>query len=232
LTRKRVLNIEKFQKNYFPKKIQILVFDTNIEKTILKKNFETFQGINFTKCLENGGKYSQKQQKLLSNLNVKNVILNSFYSFHAQESKIENFHIQKFFTKYQKGLYKLKGLTIGKPNRFVKLCLGKFLFKGDLFNPLTSFHKTGQVIHVNFRKITFRHAQSFLVSAKGILHVHQGDSIMKNDPLLTLPFDTFTTGDIVQGIPKVEQYLEARTTRNNRPNINSLPMLLQGIFQR
>jgi len=140
--------------------------------------------------------------------------------------------IQNFSTKYQNRFYKLKGLVIGKLSNIVQLRLGKFLFKENFLNPITSFQKTGQIIHFNFKKITFRHAQSFLVSPKGILHVNQGDPIFKNAPILTLPFDTFTTGDIVQGIPKVEQYLEARTTLSNRPFLYSLPILLQGIFQR
>jgi hypothetical protein len=144
----------------------------------------------------------------------------------------QTYKIDNFLTKYQKRLYKLKGLSVGKSNKFSDLRLGSFLFKGDLINPFTSFHKTGQILHVNSKKITLRYAQPFLVSAKGILHVHQGDPIFKNVPVITLPFDTFTTGDIVQGIPKVEQYLEARTTQNGRFFIYSLPVLLQGIFKR
>nr|YP_009238019.1 RNA polymerase beta subunit [Neochloris aquatica]AMO00828.1 RNA polymerase beta subunit [Neochloris aquatica] len=141
-------------------------------------------------------------------------------------------HMVEFFTTYKKQLYKLKGLEIGKPNRLNKLSLGNFLFKGDFLNPSTSFNKTGQILHFNLNKITLRSAQCFLVSPKGILHVHQADSILKNVPIITLPFDTFTTGDIVQGIPKVEQYLEARTSQNGRPFLYSLPILLQGIFKR
>ena len=146
--------------------------------------------------------------------------------------KNQTYKIDNFLTKYQKRLYKLKGLSVGKSNKFSDLRLGSFLFKGDLINSFTSFHKTGQILHVNSKKITLRYAQPFLVSAKGILHVHQGDPIFKNVPVITLPFDTFTTGDIVQGIPKVEQYLEARTTQNGRFFIYSLPVLLQGIFKR
>ncbi len=146
--------------------------------------------------------------------------------------KDQTYQIDNFLTKYQKRLYKLKGLSVGKSNKFVDLRLGTFLFKGDLINSFTSFHKTGQILHLNSKKITLRYAQPFLVSAKGILHVHQGDPIFKNVPVITLPFDTFTTGDIVQGIPKVEQYLEARTTQNGRFFVYSLPVLLQGIFKR
>jgi hypothetical protein len=148
------------------------------------------------------------------------------------EAKEQTYKIDNFLTKYQKRLYKLKGLSVGKSNKFVNLRLGTFLFKGDLINSFTSFHKTGQILHINSKKITLRYAQPFLVSAKGILHVHQGDPVFKNVPVITLPFDTFTTGDIVQGIPKVEQYLEARTTQNGRFFIYSLPVLLQGIFKR
>jgi hypothetical protein len=147
----------------------------------------------------------------------------------------EKFHISNFVTKYQNKLYKLKGLSIGKyfgkKGEFY-LGLGKFLLKGDNIFFKKKIDQTGQIIHLSTKKITLRYAQPFLLSPKTILHVQQGDFIYRNAPILTLPFDTLTTGDIVQGIPKVEQYLEARTTQNGRFFLYSLPVLQKAIFER
>jgi DNA-directed RNA polymerase subunit beta' len=49
---------------------------------------------------------------------------------------------------------------------------------------------------------------------------------------MTLPFQVLTTGDIVQGIPKIEQLFEARTTKNGRFFKESIPNLLIALFQR
>jgi len=147
----------------------------------------------------------------------------------------EKFHISNFVTKYQNKVYKLKGLSIGKylgkKDEF-HLGLGKFLLKGDHMFFKQKIDQTGQIIHLSSKKITLRYAQPFLLSPRTILHVQQGDFIYRNAPILTLPFDTLTTGDIVQGIPKVEQYLEARTTQNGRFFLYSLPVLQKAIFER
>ena len=110
--------------------------------------------------------------------------------------------------------------------------LGNYLLRGDTIFLKRKMIKNGQIIHFNLNKVTLRYAQPFLVSPKGMLHVNQGDFIYRNTPILTLPFETLTTGDIVQGIPKVEQYLEARTTQNGRFFLYSLPVLLKAIFER
>jgi hypothetical protein len=216
----------------------ILIYSKNLEPKILQFYFNKNEELNLflinkSTKIQNFNKMNSKQRNY--NFLLKKIFLKNFNNKNSHESFSfikQNFEIQKFFTKYKKRLYKLKGLCIGKPNKFANLCLGNFLFKGDLLNPFVSFNKTGQIIHLNSKKITLRYAQCFLVSANGMLHVQQADPIFKNAPIVTLPFDTFTTGDIVQGIPKVEQYLEARTTQNGRPFLYSLPILLQGIFKR
>jgi len=49
---------------------------------------------------------------------------------------------------------------------------------------------------------------------------------------MTLTYQRLKTGDIVQGIPKVEQYLEARITKEGRLFRDCLPNLLKGLFKR
>ena len=91
---------------------------------------------------------------------------------------------------------------------------------------------SGQIIHLNAKELTLRYAQCLSASPNGILHTYNGDFIQKSHPIMTLPFQTLKTGDIVQGIPKVEQYLEARTTQQGRLFVRSLPVLIQAIFER
>nr|YP_009491854.1 RNA polymerase beta subunit [Lacunastrum gracillimum]AWI68013.1 RNA polymerase beta subunit [Lacunastrum gracillimum] len=177
----------------------------------------------------------QTQTKLFDKLksslvHTSNVHLNTYYS----NLNKKKYNILNFVTKYQNKIYKLKGLSIGKvsENKVLNLHLGKFLLRGDNISFDQKIDQTGQIIHLNSKKITLRYAQPFLISPKGILHVQQGDYIYRNAPIITLPFETLTTGDIVQGIPKVEQYLEARTTQNGRFFLYSLPVLQKAIFER
>jgi len=146
-------------------------------------------------------------------------------------SKTNHFQISYFSTKYENKIYKLRNLQVGYAEISKKPNLGKFFVYGDaLFN--YGLQKPGQIVHLSSSKVTLRHSQPFLVSPKGILHFSNVPYIEKNVPILTLPFQTLQSGDIVQGIPKVEQLFESRTTIQGRLFVSSLPILLKGIFQR
>ena len=136
--------------------------------------------------------------------------------------------------KHQRKLYKVKGLNIGRVSPFKDryLRIGSFLVYGDIICPNYAIDEAGQIIHMNSQKITLRYAQAVAASPKGILHAYSGDFIRKQCAIMTLPFQTLKTGDIVQGIPKVEQYFEARTSKQGRLFRDSLPNLLQGLFER
>lgn len=187
-------------------------------------NFEFFK--NLFGQFSNFRIFSDFQKFKFSNIEENTV------SPHFQKIvKTDEVVISSFVTKYQNKLYMLKNLKIGYPQLFRTPSLGKFLVYGDcvLNNALS---KPGQVIHISSRKMTFRRAQPFFISPKGILHFSITPHIQKNIPIVTLPYNTVQSGDIVQGIPKVEQFFEARTTVHGRLFMSSLPILLKGIFQK
>jgi RNA polymerase Rpb1, domain 5/RNA polymerase Rpb1, domain 4 len=88
----------------------------------------------------------------------------------------------------------------------------------------------GQIIHLNRQKVTIRKAQPIFISAKSTFHAFPGDFVEKNQEIITLIYQQIKTGDIVQGIPKVEQFFEARTTKRGRLFRDNLPNLLKGLF--
>jgi hypothetical protein len=202
----------------------ILNFPTNGSK---RPNIFSFLPLRYHSLLNNSKQIISI--KLLENLQLPHDM------WDRKKSDKTSYNISNFVTKYQNKLYKLNGLYIGKSfgrKGQSHLDLGKFLLKGDNIYYNKRVNKTGQIIHLSAKKISLRNAQPFLLSPKAILHVHQGEFIHRNTPIITLPFDTLTSGDIVQGIPKVEQYLEARTTQNGRFFLYSLPVLQKAIFER
>ena len=64
------------------------------------------------------------------------------------------------------------------------------------------------------------------------MHVNHGEWVEKNAPILTLTYQKLITGDIVQGIPKIEQFFEAPATKEGEPLPNSLQARLRRSFQR
>nr|QUO99070.1 RNA polymerase beta'' subunit [Oedogonium sp. 260-2_chl] len=136
-------------------------------------------------------------------------------------------------------------------NQSINLILGLFVFQGDLLNTifrnssgtlrpnkkLTNHMKSiivnhsGQIIHFNKFKITLRKGQPIFFSPNCIFHSYNNDFIQQNKPVLSLPYQQLKTGDIVQGIPKIEQLFEARLTFAGKLEFDNLTNILEILFQ-
>ena len=73
-------------------------------------------------------------------------------------------------------------------------------------------------------QVTFRRARPYRVSAGAILHVDNEDLVQRGDNLVMLVFERSKTGDIIQGLPRIEELLEARKPKeacvlNRRPGV-------------
>ena len=181
--------------------------------------------LNKQKSIENVESFGlQKQEQFPPNSFEENFVF-------VKNKETPNFEISSFSTKYENKLYTFKNLKIDYPKLSKKPILGKFFVYGDCVSNL-AIRKPGQIVHISSAKVTLRRGQPFLVSPKGILHLANTPYIQKNVPILTLAYQTVQSGDIVQGIPKVEQLFEARTTIQGRLFLSSLPILLKGIFER
>ena len=95
-----------------------------------------------------------------------------------------------------------------------------YVKKGDLIRVgtyLTSGIRSkyaGQIYHVENGVIEIRLGRPYLVSEGTILLVNNQSIVSKADVLATLVYDKLKTLDIVQGLPKVEEILEARKIKN------------------
>jgi len=69
---------------------------------------------------------------------------------------------------------------------------------------------SGQVISVEANQVTLRLARPYRVSAGAVLHINDGDLVQRGDNLVLLVFERAKTGDIIQGLPRIEELLEAR----------------------
>ena len=143
---------------------------------------------------------------------------------HLKETQINN----SFITT----TVKVSKLAVGLPSQFNKLSLGEFFMYGDRIKNNLAVFNTGQIIHINQEKLTLRKGQPIFISPKAIFHKYHGDLIDPNSSVITLAYSQLKTGDIIQGIPKVEQFFEARTTKRGRLFRDSLPNLLKALFKR
>lgn len=94
--------------------------------------------------------------------------------------------------------------------------IGDFINTGDEIIKDTASAHCGQIIEKSPITLTLRLTQNLLYPnlqnrpAKINKNVKNGHWISKGAPLVTLPYISNVTGDIVAGIPKIEQLFEAR----------------------
>lgn len=70
--------------------------------------------------------------------------------------------------------------------------------------------ESGQVVKVESDRVVLRIARPYRVSAGAVLHIDDGDLVQRGDNLVLLVFERAKTGDIIQGLPRIEELLEAR----------------------
>ena len=73
---------------------------------------------------------------------------------------------------------------------------------------------SGQVVSVNKGEVTIRAGRPYLISPGTMLQVESGALVLRGDMIATLVFERQKTGDIVQGLPRVEELLEGRKPKD------------------
>ncbi len=74
---------------------------------------------------------------------------------------------------------------------------------------------SGQVSSVNAKSIIIREAQPYLISGGTLLQVENRALTQRGDLIASLIFERQKTGDIVQGLPRVEELLEGRKPKES-----------------
>lgn len=111
------------------------------------------------------------------------------------------------------------------------LMLSNFLRYGTIFENQKVISKGGQVIYIDKKSFTIREAIPFLITSKSIINVYQDELIRKGSRLFTFLSHQVKTGDIIQGIPKIEEFFEARLTREGLPLLVNLHTQIKQFFQ-
>ena len=73
---------------------------------------------------------------------------------------------------------------------------------------------SGMVTAVNKGEITIRNGRPYLISPGTMLQGEAGALVLRGDIIATLVFERQKTGDIVQGLPRVEELLEGRKPKD------------------
>nr|YP_010593665.1 RNA polymerase beta'' subunit [Elatostema salvinioides]WAJ54342.1 RNA polymerase beta'' subunit [Elatostema salvinioides] len=91
------------------------------------------------------------------------------------------------------------------------ITLGQFFCENVCIAKHRPHLKSGQVIIVQIDSVVIRSAKSYLATPGATVRGGYGEILFEGDTLVTFIYEKSRSGDITQGLPKVEQVLEVRS---------------------
>nr|QWW92011.1 RNA polymerase beta'' subunit [Lejeunea sp. 17-8794] len=102
-----------------------------------------------------------------------------------------------------------------------KLYIGKLCFEDFYIAKYSQNFSSSQIIGMHINYLIIRLAKPYLVTEGAFIHNNYGESVKEGDTLITLIYERLKSRDIIQGLPKVEQLLEARSINSVSINLES-----------
>ena len=107
-------------------------------------------------------------------------------------------------------------------NQPLKVMLHDWVYAGDEVAENICSSYSGRITSIQDNQVTLRIGQPYLISDGSIIHINDNSLIQRGENIATLIFDRLKTGDIVQGLPRIEEVLEARKKGDNSFNPHSI----------
>lgn len=94
--------------------------------------------------------------------------------------------------------------------------IGDYVYCGDKIGYLSKtpvvIGESGKILKISQTQVTIQKIQPVLFYSQAEIHVQSNEWVRRGTPILTLTHQTLVTGDIVQGIPRIEQLFEASSS--------------------
>ncbi len=181
--------------------LKIVVLETLIVRRELEGNSKMNQSLQTALLVSNGEVIEPKTPVAKTEVLAIN---NGVASIKSTEGDIRRLllHSEEFETKVA-----LKGKASVKEGQFVKM--DSILSDGGDVAPVS-----GQIVSLDKNSITIRNGRPYLISPGTQLQVDAHSLVLRGDILATLLYERQKTGDIVQGLPRVEELLEGRKPKD------------------
>jgi DNA-directed RNA polymerase subunit beta' len=166
----------------------------------IKNCFECFYWNADIKLIMNNSPITQKYENNFGNPNW--YFIDEYKKFHKFIFRINT----------NESLFKwcLPFSTLLEGEILQKFNLGSFLFDNLCIFKHSKNNPSGQIIGIHKNYLVSRLAKPYLATRGAIIHNNYGEFVNEGDTLITLIYERLKSGDIIQGLPKVEQLLEAR----------------------
>lgn len=145
---------------------------------------------------------------ILGKFIIKPLFNGKIYAIRKKESK----YLTTLFVVAEDDIWKLNSEQV---NNFLSLYPKKTLVReGKKLNENLTFSKSGFFLKKDGLKFIFQNAVPIFLSSGTIINYKKGDLVLNNKLFATLVNYTQQTEDIVQGLPKIEELIEARKPKN------------------
>ena len=104
----------------------------------------------------------------------------------------------------------------------------KFVLINDKVAPLIKTKLSGKIELLKPFKFNLHKSTPFFITHSTNLYIKTGNFIKKDEILGIIIYEQIITGDIVQGLPKIEEILEARKTKSSAL-LNNIPGIIKKI---
>jgi len=101
------------------------------------------------------------------------------------------------------------------PNRVQFLKQNRFFTKKDYLTKGQLVNASGYITKLKDGQLKIRMGKPYFISKGSVLYINNGQFLTKKMEIGLLIYERIISGDIVQGLPRIEQILEARTTSDN-----------------
>nr|YP_009300542.1 RNA polymerase beta' subunit [Campylaephora sungminbooi]AKU47461.1 RNA polymerase beta' subunit [Campylaephora sungminbooi]ALN11908.1 RNA polymerase beta' subunit [Campylaephora sungminbooi] len=103
-------------------------------------------------------------------------------------------------------------------NQILNVKVNDWVYTGDHIATNIITYDSGQIISIQDNQIILRIGQPYLISSGSVLHIDNDTLVQRGENIATIIFERAKTGDIVQGLPRIEEILEARKKSDNSFN--------------
>ena len=181
--------------------LKIVVLETLIVRRELEGNSKMNQSLQTALLVENGAIIEPKTPVAKTEVLAIN---NGVASIKTTEGDIRRLllHSEEFEQSVA-----IKGKATVKEGQFVKM--DSILSDGGDVSPVS-----GKVVSVDKSGVVIRMGRPYLISPGTQLQVDAQSLVLRGDILATLLYERQKTGDIVQGLPRVEELLEGRKPKD------------------
>nr|YP_010336436.1 RNA polymerase beta'' subunit [Goniotrichopsis reniformis]UNJ14842.1 RNA polymerase beta'' subunit [Goniotrichopsis reniformis] len=150
----------------------------------------------------------------------KNTIIAKTEIISQEEGEIHAIHQDEQQNKRILNLTEENFQHLKSKNLHERLSESQWIRTGDTL--IDNYHSpcSGQVTSVYKDNAIVRKARPYLLSPNTILYINNKDLVQQGESLAGLTYEVFKTGDIVQGLPRIEEILEVRkkTEGHNNPH--------------